>query len=63
MLGSFLQANLGISNSVEVWRHILLIPEHQRQRQGICEFEASLVYKASSRIDRDTQKTHVSNKL
>jgi hypothetical protein len=34
-------------------RRVWLIPELERQRQAdLCEFRASLVYKASSRIDR-----------
>jgi hypothetical protein len=33
-----------------------LIPELERQRQMISEFEASLVYRMSSRTDRTTQR-------
>jgi hypothetical protein len=37
------------------------LPELQRQRQvDLCEFEASLVYRVSSRISRDTQRNSVS---
>ena len=41
-----------------------LIPALGRQRQAdLCEFETSLVYRASSRIARAvTQKNHVSKK-
>jgi hypothetical protein len=37
-----------------------LIPALGRQRQGISEFEASLVYKVSSRTARATQRNPVS---
>jgi hypothetical protein len=37
-----------------------LIPALGRQRQeGVCEFEARLVYKASSRIARATQRNSI----
>jgi hypothetical protein len=37
-----------------------LIPALGRQKQvNFCEFEASLVYKASSRTAKATQKNHV----
>ena len=38
-----------------------LIPALRKQRQmGLCEFEASLVYRASSRTVRATQRNPVS---
>jgi hypothetical protein len=37
-----------------------LIPALGRQRQGISEFEASLVYKVSSRTARATQRNPLS---
>ena len=46
---------------IQMWWCIPLIPELQRQRQvDLCEFETSLVYRASSRIARATQKNPVS---
>jgi hypothetical protein len=39
-----------------------LIPALGRQRQGISEFKASLVYKVSSRMARPTQRNPVSKK-
>ena len=40
-----------------------LIPALRKQRQAdLCEFKASLVYRASSRISRATQRNPVSNK-
>ena len=43
------------------WRHTPLIPALRRQRQAnLCEFEASLVYKVSSRTARPIQRTPVS---
>jgi hypothetical protein len=39
-----------------------LIPALGRQRQGISEFEASLVYRVSSRTARATQRNPVSKK-
>ena len=36
-------------------------PSTQRQRQGISEFKASLVYRVSSRTARATQKTRFKN--
>jgi hypothetical protein len=40
-----------------------LIPTLGRQRQvDLCEFEASLVYRVSSRTARDTQRNPVSKK-
>jgi hypothetical protein len=40
----------------------LEIPALERQRQGISEFEASLVYRVSSRTARTTQRNPVSEK-
>jgi hypothetical protein len=38
-----------------------LIPAIRRQRQAdLCEFKASLIYRVSSRIARDTARNHVS---
>jgi hypothetical protein len=42
-----------------VWWHTSLIPELGRQRQASSEFEASLVYKVSSRTARATQRNPV----
>jgi hypothetical protein len=42
------------------WWHTPLIPSLGRQRQQISEFEASLVYKVSSRIARAIQRNPVS---
>jgi hypothetical protein len=40
-----------------------LIPAFRRQRQvDLCEFKASLVYRASSRTARATQRNPVSKK-
>jgi hypothetical protein len=44
-----------------VWWHTPLIPALGRQRQAISEFEASLVYKVSSRTARAIQRNPVSN--
>jgi hypothetical protein len=42
------------------WWHIPLIPALGRQRQvGVCEFEASLVYRVSSRASKATQGNNV----
>jgi hypothetical protein len=43
-----------------VWWRTPLIPALGRQRQAISEFEASLVYKVSSRTARATQRNPVS---
>jgi hypothetical protein len=43
-----------------VWWHTLLIPALGRQRRQISEFEASLVYKVSSRTARAIQRNSVS---
>jgi hypothetical protein len=48
----------GISS--RAWWHTPLIPALRRQRQGISEFEASLVYKVSSRTVRAIQRNPVS---
>ena len=43
--------------SSQVWWHMPLIPALSRQRQeDLYEFEASLIYKVSSRIARATQR-------
>jgi hypothetical protein len=45
------------------WWHRPLIPALKRQRQrqaDLCEFEASLVYRASSRTARATQRNPIS---
>jgi hypothetical protein len=43
--------------------HTSLFPALQRQRQeDLCKFQASLVYRASSRAARATQRNPVSNK-
>jgi hypothetical protein len=42
------------------WWHTSLIPALGRQRQEISEFEASLVYKVSSRTARAIQRNPVS---
>ena len=43
------------------WWHTPLIPALGRPRQAdLCEFEASLVYRVSSRTARDTQRNPVS---
>jgi hypothetical protein len=42
------------------WWHMPLIPALGRQRQWISEFEASLVYRVSSRTARATQSNPVS---
>jgi hypothetical protein len=42
------------------WWHTPLIPALGRQRQAISEFEASLVYRVSSRTARATQRNPVS---
>ena len=45
----------------QAWWHTPLIPALRMQRQGnLCEFEASLVYSASSRTARATQRNFVS---
>jgi hypothetical protein len=44
------------------WWRTPLIPALGRQRQAISEFEASLVYRMSSRTARATQKNPVSKK-
>jgi hypothetical protein len=46
------------------WWHTPLIPAHGRQRQGeLCEFEASLVYRVSSRSAKATQRNPISKYL
>jgi hypothetical protein len=45
-----------------VWWHMPLIPALGRQRQADFEFEASLVYRVSSRTARATQRNPVSKK-
>jgi hypothetical protein len=48
---------------IQMWWCIPLVPELQRQRQvDLCEFETCLVYRASSRIARATQKNPVTKK-
>jgi hypothetical protein len=44
------------------WWHTPLIPALGRERQVISEFEASLVYRESSRTARATQRNPVSKK-
>jgi hypothetical protein len=44
----------------QVWWCTPLIPALGRQRQAISEFEASLVYRVSSRTARATQRNPVS---
>ena len=47
----------------QVWWHTPLLPALGRQRQeDLCELEASLVYKESSRTARVTQENPVSQK-
>jgi hypothetical protein len=43
----------------QVWWHTPLIPALRRQGQTISEFEASLVYKVSSRTARAIQRNPV----
>jgi len=46
------------------WWYAPLIPALRRQRQADhCEFEASLVYRMSSRIAKATQRNPVSRKV
>ena len=48
---------------MQVWRHTPLIPELGKQRLvDLYEFEASLVYRESSRAARTTQRNPVSRK-
>jgi hypothetical protein len=45
------------------WQFMPLIPACWRQRHtDLCKFKASLVYRASSRTARDTQRNPVSKK-
>jgi hypothetical protein len=44
------------------WLHILLIAARGRQRRGDFEFQASPVYRVSSRTTRATQRNPVSKK-
>ena len=44
------------------WWHMPLIPALGRQRQWVSEFEASLVYRVSSRTARTIQRNPVSKK-
>jgi hypothetical protein len=46
--------------SSQAWWRMPLIPALGRQRQRISEFEASLVYRVSSRTDRAIQRNSVS---
>lgn len=49
-----------IKNSIFDQWHVLLIPALRRQKQvGLCVFETCLVYKASSRMARTTQRNPV----
>jgi hypothetical protein len=49
-----------IGKSARQWWHMPLIPALGRQRQAdLCEFEASLVYRVSSRTARDIQRNPV----
>jgi hypothetical protein len=51
------------NKQVGQWWHMPLIPPFGRQRQvDFCEFDASLVYRASLRTVRATQRNPVSNK-
>jgi hypothetical protein len=50
------------TNSARQWCRIPLIPALGRQRQAISEFEASLVYRVSSRTARGTQRNPVLKK-
>jgi hypothetical protein len=43
-----------------VWWYIALIPHLESRGRQVSEFEASLVYRASSRTARDTQRNPVS---
>jgi hypothetical protein len=43
---------MSFEKEILVWWHTPLIPALRRQRQQISEFEASLVYKVSSRTAR-----------
>ena len=46
------------------WQHTTSITAFVKQRQvGLCEFEASLVYRVSSRIARATQRNPVLRKV
>ena len=45
------------------WWHVHLIPSPRRQRHAeLCEFKASLVYRARCRIARATQRNPASKK-
>lgn len=41
------------------WWYMPLITAYERQRKAVSEFEASLVYRKSSRTDRATQRNPV----
>jgi hypothetical protein len=57
---SFMNIDAKIHNKIVAWWHTPLIPALGSQRRGISEFEASLVYRVSSRIARATQRNPVS---
>ena len=53
-----------LTKQSQAWQHTPLVPALRRQRQvDLCEIKASLVYRASLRTVRDTQRNPVlSNK-
>jgi hypothetical protein len=58
---TYIQAKHPYTHKWKMWWRMPLIPAFGRQRQaGLCEFEASLVYRASSRTSEPTQRNPVS---
>jgi hypothetical protein len=63
LMGIWWESLRNILSNCQAWWYMPLIPALQRQRQVDFEFEASLVYKVSSRIATAIQRNPVSKKI